>query len=230
MRVLVAIPWRITPDRARACELTVDRYNKVLPDAEVMLFGSEHEEFCLAACRNNGVYYAERAGFDVVVIGDADTLPEQPALIRAIHQAWDPDGGRVRVQLPYTEYRSLRRRGTEQYVNGTPLRECDHLVVPAATSGVYVTSPAAWWACGGQDERFRGWGMEDVAWLVAHRTLLEAEPVRHDGRVYALHHESAAKSGPQYDANVALYQRYLAAAGNADAIRALVDEGRPAYS
>jgi hypothetical protein len=68
--------------------------------------------------------------------------------------------------------------------------------------------------------------MEDVAWLIAHRVLLGAEPARHEGRVYALHHESAAKHGDQYERNVARYHRYLAAAeaGDTDMIRTLTAE------
>jgi hypothetical protein len=68
--------------------------------------------------------------------------------------------------------------------------------------------------------------MEDVAWLVAHRGLLGAEPVRHEGRVYALHHESAVKHGDQYDHNVELHQRYLKAgdSGDVEAVRELVSE------
>jgi hypothetical protein len=218
-RVLVAIPWRPQPHRVYAHDLTVARYRELLPAADVVDVDTEHELFCLAGVRNLGVRLAERGGYDVAVLADADTLPEREPLLAAIEAAQTSG----RVHLPYTEYRSLRADGTAQYWAGTPLEDCNHLTVAAACSGVFVTTPATWWSVGGQDERFRGWGMEDVAFLVAHRTLLGSDPVRHDGRVYALHHESATKHGPQYDANVALYQRYLVAAetGDPDAVWAL---------
>jgi hypothetical protein len=220
MRVLVAIPWRPQAHRVYAHELTVARYHDLLPDADVVDVDTGHEPFCLAGARNEGVRTAERGGYDVVVLADADTLPEREPLVAAIDAARTSG----RVHLPYTEYRSLRADGTAQFQAGMPHEQCNHLVVAAACSGVLVTTPATWWSVGGQDERFRGWGLEDVAFLVAHRALLGAELVRHTGRVYALHHESAAKHGPQYDANVALYQRYLAAAetGDPDAVWALV--------
>lgn len=222
MRVLVGIPWREQSHRVYAHDLTVQRYRDLLPDADVVDVDTDHDPFCLAACRNKAVRMAEAGGYDVAVLADADTLPDRGPLLAAIEQA---RYSRF-VHLPYTEYRSLRRDGTDQALDGVPLNRCAHVTIPFATSGVYVTTPAAWWSIGGQDEHFQGWGLEDFAWLIAHRLLLGAEPVRHEGRVYALHHESAAKHGDQYDRNVARYHRYLAAAeaGDTDMIRTLSAE------
>lgn len=221
-RVLVGIPWREQPHRVYAHDLTVRRYRDLLPDADVVDVDTDHDLFCLAACRNEIVRRAEASAYDVVVLADADTLPERGPLLEAVEQA---RYSRF-VHLPYTEYRSLRRDGTDQALDGVPLERCAHVTIPFATSGVYVTTPASWWASGGQDEHFQGWGLEDFAWLIAHRTLLGADPTRHDGRVYALHHESADKHGDQYDRNVARYQQYLSAAetGDVNTIRALTAE------
>lgn len=222
-RVLVAIPWRPQEHRLVAFDLTLQRYAEILPEPNMLIctVGSLHEPFCLAACRNQAARTAaEQVEADVVVIGDADTLPEREPLLAAIEGA-ATDG---LVHLPYTEYRSLRADGTAQYRAGKPLADCDHLVVEGACSGVYVTTPKTWWAHGGQDERFLGWGGEDAAWYAAHTTLLGVEPVRHEGRVFALHHESAAKDGEQYTANFALVYRYHQAQGNEAAMRALIAE------
>jgi hypothetical protein len=221
-RVLVAVPWRAQPHREYAYDLTTARYRELLPEALIVNVDTRHEPFCLAACRNEGVRISEALGYDLVVLGDADTLPEPAPLLAAIEGALTSGF----VHLPYTEYRSLRADGTAQYQAGTRLEDCNHVVVPYATSGVYVTTPTAWWASGGQDERFQGWGPEDFAWLITHRALLGADPVRHEGRVYALHHEDPAKDGPAYDAAVELYQRYLEAgdSGEPEAVRAIVNE------
>ena len=221
-RVLVGVPWRSQPHRVYAHDLTVQRYRDLLPDAHIVDVDTDHDPFCLAACRNKAVRTAEAGGYDVAVLGDADTLPEREPLLEAVEQA---RYSRF-VHLPYTEYRSLGRDGTDQALDGIPLDHCSHVTIPFATSGVYVTTPATWWACGGQDEHMLGWAPEDVAWLISHRLLIGAEPVRHEGTVYALHHESPPKSGPVYDAAVARYRRYLAAgeAGDVDTIRALTAE------
>jgi hypothetical protein len=219
-RVLVGIPWRSHPHRVYAHDLTVQRYREILPDAEIVDFDTHHDPFCLAGCRNKAVRYAEMRGFDVVVLADADTLPEREPLLSAI-----TDAATSRfVHLPYSEYRSLREAGTRQYDAGRPLEDCDHLTVDGACSGVYVTTPATWWSHGGQDERFLGWGCEDAAWYAAHETLLGPPPVRWTGRVYALHHDSAPKTGDQYTANFALVHRYHQAHDDPDAMRALIAE------
>lgn len=223
-RVLVGIPWRPQPSRRQAHDLTVARYRELLPGADLIEVDTRHKQFCLAACRNEIVRRAETGGYDVVVIGDADTIPEPGPLHEAIQATGDGY-----VHLPYTEYRSLEERGTRQHAAGTPLERCAHTVYGPACSGVYVTTPAAWWACGGQDERLRGWGFEDVCWLVAHKALLGAPPVRHAGRVYALGHLPAAKTGKQYDANKARHDKYIAAAEHGPrAVRALVHTPPPA--
>jgi len=222
MRIVVAIPWRATPDRIRAHIDTTERYIDLLPDADIVNVDAPGEPFSLAAARNAGVQLAEERGADVVVIGDADTLPELRPLNAAVAGAF-ADG---LVHLPFTEYRSLRDLGSVQYRAGIPLDACDHLVVEGACSGVYVTMPATWWAHGGQDERFRGWGGEDAAWWCAHTALLGVEPVRHHGRVYSLTHEPAVKEGVHYTTNFALVHRYHLAQNDSAAMRALVVEQR----
>ncbi len=218
--VLVVIPWRPQPDRVYAHDLTHARYAELLPGAELVDVDTDHDPFCLAGCRNKGVRLAEEAGADVVVLGDADTLPEQAPLLAAIEGA-TRDG---LVHLPYTEYRSLGGRGTKQYRVGVPLADCDHFTIEGACSGILVATPASWWAAGGQDERFLGWGAEDAAFWSAHVALLGADPVRHEGRVYSLTHESAPKEGPHYTANFALCYRYHRAQGDPEAMRALIAE------
>ncbi|TDD97629.1 hypothetical protein [Actinomadura rubrisoli] len=218
-RVLVGIPWRHQPHRVYAHDLTVQRYEELLPDATVLDFDTEHEQFCLAGARNLAVRFGERVRADVIVLADADTLPEREPLLAAIEGAAHSSV----VHLPYTEYRSLRRDGTDQFLVGVPLQECSHLVVDGACSGVYVTTPATWGAHGGQDERFRGWSPEDAAWMAAHTTLL-GDPVRHSGRVYALHHDSPPKTGPDHEAGYALVYRYHQAQGDLAAMRRLIAE------
>jgi hypothetical protein len=165
---------------------------------------------------------AEDGGYDVVVLGDADTLPEQEPLVDAIEAA----AVDYRVHLPYRVYRSLRQDGTAQLAAGRPLEDCNFMLVDGACSGIYVTTPATWWSHGGQDELFRAWGFEDAAWWAAHVTLTGDEPVRHAGAVYALHHESQAKEGDQYTANAARCYRYHQAQGDPAAMWALIAEQR----
>ena len=213
---VVVIPWRPQPSRLAALDAVTDWYAENLPGADIRLVDCHDEVFNLSQARNLGI--AAVADHDeVVVVGDADTIPERGALRAAI------DGAAVsgRVHLPYDEYRWLGASGTAQFKAGTPLQDCDFELVRGACSGVYVTTPRTWGSHGGQDERFRGWGFEDAAWYLAHSTLLGEPPRREPGRVYALHHVAQPREGQQYDANAALMERYREASGDPAAMRDL---------
>lgn len=204
--VAVVIPWREQESRVWAYNVVTQLYRAYLPHAKIISTDTDDDLFNLAACRNKGVLLAQEAGADVVVIADADTIPEKDALEAAIAMAIAEPG----VVTPYTQYRSLMERGTNEFKTGTRLQDCSHLRIAGACSGVYVTTPATWWSHGGQDERFRGWGAEDSSWESAHKVLL-GKPRTVQGRVYSLHHESQVKEGEQFNYNFALCYAYLGA-------------------
>jgi hypothetical protein len=216
VKAAVVIPWREQPSRIWARNQVANWYQENLPEATIHYTDTADEYFNLAGARNLGV--RNNADADVVILNDADTIPEIEPLRSAIEAAATDSA----VHLPYTQYRSLRYEGTMQYANGYPLRKCNHLLVDGACSGVYVTSPETWFLHGGQDEKFRGWGFEDAAWIIAHTTLLDTEPTRHRGNVYTFHHDSAVKEGEQYEANAARCYRYQIAAGDVEKIKELV--------
>ena len=163
-----------------AFERVTDWYTRMLPELRLSTIDSPDPVFNLALCRNLAVASLDDPD-DVVVLGDADTLPEPDALRAAV------DGARTSdlVQLPYTAYHWLGPAGSAQFAAGVPLEDCDFDLIKGACSGVYVTTRRAWERHGGQDPRFRGWGYEDAAWNLAHTTMLGAPPQRHPGRVSA---------------------------------------------
>jgi hypothetical protein len=205
IKVAIVIPWRAQPDRRYAFDVVKQWYKNNLPDAKIILADDGKRHFCLSGCRNIGVKNAEESGADIVVINDADTLPEINPLLESIDAAFKDNY----VHLPYTKYCSLRSQGTREFRNGKSLNQCDAFIVDGACSGVYVTSPKTWWSHYGQDERFRGWGFEDAAWYTAHKIILGKDPVRHEGSVYSMHHKSATKKGPLYEANAQLCATYF---------------------
>jgi len=213
----VIIPWRPQASRVSAFDAVVDWYRSSIPGVDIVTVDSDEEIFNLSRCRNLGVALIEERE-RVVVINDADTIPQLAALTEAVAAAATSG----LVHLPYTDYHWLGAAGTAQYSDGMPLEDCDYELVRGACSGVYVTTPDSWFSHGGQDERFRGWGFEDAAWHLAHEALLGEPPRRHPGSVFALHHEPQLREGPQYDANANLMELYRSAASNPDAMRSLV--------
>ncbi|MFC9035319.1 galactosyltransferase-related protein [Streptomyces arboris] len=176
---------------------------------------TDDEPFNIAASRNAGIIRAERNKSDVAIIADACVLAERDPTLAAIASAFDG-----LVHLPYDRHRQLSANGTKQYSTGTALRDCHYSAESANTGGVYVATPSAWRACGGQDEEFKGWGGEDNALYIAHATLLGKTPVRHPGYIYCLHHSRT--SNPNYGNNLARLALYQKAAGDSAAIRKLV--------
>jgi hypothetical protein len=221
INIVVAIIWRPTEDRKPAFNYVKNWYQKNLPEATIIEVDSGSEIFSRSGSRNSAVREARKLNADVVIVNDADTFPEIDALQEAIFDCLNDN----LVHLPYTEYRSLQASGSEQLLNGALPGTCDHSVVYFACSGIYVLKPEVWWKHYGQDERFASWGYEDSAWLVAHKTLLGSEPIRHEGRAFAITHNTDEQQNDFIEANAALCYKYLKNDGNMSGMRKLAMQG-----
>ena len=222
LKVTVCVPFRGGAlDREIHADYVSERLREMLPDARHLVVDVEGE-FSRARVRNEAV---RRAGSGVVVLCDADTLPEEQALRDAIDGA-ARDG---RLHLPYTRYRALSPEGTlAVYARGV-----DPMDAPVEDEsrrpigGVWVISVDAWWAVGGMDEEFKGWGFEDDSFFVAANVLL-GDTVRHEGAITHLHHKSAANlRSPSYRTNRARHQQYVRARRNPEAMRRLTGAPDP---
>jgi hypothetical protein len=222
VNVAVVVPWRNTdPHRVRAYEHVTGHLQTLLPDAIHLpaVDDRSHETFSRAASRNLGVFFAEQAGADVVVLCDADTIPERAPLLAAIEQA-RKDG---RLHMPFDRFRGLTQHGTDDYIAGRPAAGCEaELDWRGSVGGVFVIRPDAWWTAGGMDERFQAWGGEDLAFHRAANTLLGPTQT-HAGTIIHLWHPPSQRDGtPENDAVWALAERYAASEGDPDAMRALI--------
>lgn len=221
MTVAVVIPWRPgTPERIAHHDHVRAHLTALLPDALHLDVDSGHAPFSRAGSRNEGVRQAQAAGAEIVVLCDADTLPEPEPLHAAIAAAHDGV-----LHLPYTWYRGLSQDGTRAYLAGTPADDCTtDWAHEWATGGVLVITPQAWWQAGGMDEGFTGWGFEDTAFRTAADALL-GPTVKHHGTINHLWHPLESGLGsPLHVAGGQRMQRYVDATGNPDAIRALIAE------
>lgn len=221
MRVACVIPWRGgDAHRERHHETVRAHLTSLLPDAVHIDADSGHEPFSRAGSRNRGVQLAQDVGADVVILCDADTLVSAGPLYAALESAHDN-----RLHLPFTKFLGVSEAGLAAYEAGTPIERCEMAMdMDNATGSVLVITPHAWWRAGGMDERYRGWGMEDVAFRYAAETLL-GETVRHEGTVYHLWHPITwSPHTPEYQANAALLDRYGKVLGDPDGMRALIAE------
>lgn len=218
MNVTVAIPFRGGElDREIHKEYVQKALSAMLPGVAVYTVDSPGPVFSRAAARNLAVREAPEG---VVVLCDADTLPEKHALEAAIKGA---DEDRV-LHLPYRLYRALTVPGTlSVYARGIePIHAATELTSSQPIGGIWVIHTQAWANAGGMDERFQGWGFEDNAFWTASETL-NGPTVRHHGSITHLAHTSAANNrSPEYLRNKRLYQSYLKVRGKPALMRKLV--------
>lgn len=185
MRVSVVFPLRLTEDRKEAWDVTREILPSLYPFDEILTADSGHEDFNRPASRNIGVLAAQESGADVVVVCDADSVPEAEPLGEAIlgafadglmhfpfHEAWYVDWkGMARV----------RQRLTSDQISSRIWDKCP------SEGGVWICKPETWWQAGGQDPSLAHWGCDDRAFLSASRTLV-GPPQKHTGILYCLPH------------------------------------------
>src|SRR5690606_20432494 len=129
------------------------------------------------------------------------------------------------LHLPYTTFTGLTREQTVRILlQGAPLNvggEPD-LVSTNSVGGCMVIDCDAYWAAGGQDEGFVGWGGEDVAFWAACEALL-GETVRHAGVLYGLWHPSDMRPKTvRYRKMIERQNRYRALRRKPEEMRKLV--------
>jgi predicted glycosyltransferase involved in capsule biosynthesis len=132
------------------------------------------------------------------------------------------------LHFPHTHKTALSEAGTQAFYDGVPLHKCeaeddaDHTF-----SSVVIVPRDLYEEVGGYDERFVGWGWEDLAFFWACATMAGYDRV--GGAVYHLWHpQSRADTyeSPHYRANEELGHRYMEAKWNQTKMRSLLTEDR----
>jgi hypothetical protein len=218
MKIGVVIPWREQPSRIPAFEAVVKWYKENLPEATIYYADRKGPVWSMSGSRNDGIREAEADGCHIVIVNDADTIPQLQALRAAIRGAASDD----LIHNPYTEYRALTEESTYQYLEGLRnISQCQGQFVRGACSGVNVFKPSTWWSIGGNDEKFSGWGYEDTAMKRAHSIIKKEPYICHEGMVYSLSHKEQPREGKHFETNKRIYELYQRTS-NAEAMLKLV--------
>jgi hypothetical protein len=206
MAIDVCIPWRSQPERLPAFKRVKawyeDRgYNVITADSR------KHETFNVAASRNLAV---SKATSDVVVVADADTIPDETALSLAVQNP-------VGVVYPFDRYRYLTEASValpeSQWVVDREYRQ--------SVGGMVVATRTTYWALGGQDERFARWGYEDNAFHLAASTLSTVSRI--PGVVHAFGHDADRDLSAENPGR-SRCQLYRFAEGKPDVMRELIPQ------
>lgn len=205
MKIGIVIPWREQPSRIPPFKALVKWYEENLPDAKIYLPNHPGPVWLPSHTRNDGVRMAEQDGCDLIIMNDADTIPQIEPLLETIEAAYKDD----KIHISYTDYRMLGSNGTRQYLsNGIALERCFHRSYREACSGINVFTPDTWWKLGGNDEKFRQWGYEDTALQYVHRIVTGSDFVKHKGVAFSLGHDLQPR-GATLQKNKSLYEHYL---------------------
>lgn len=188
MKIVLVIPWKPTPSREKPLKAVLDWYKTNLPDIDIIFANASDDMWLPSASRNIGVKKAQEAHADVVIMNDADTIPEISSLLETINAAYNDE----LIHLPYMDAKYLDEESSEQYYNNQKLIEdCKHTLFPYPQSdgGLWVFKPQSWWDIGGMDEHFKQWGYEDRALHFAHIIIKKNGFIRHPGTIYSFNHQ-----------------------------------------
>ncbi len=228
MTTSVIVPWRpdAAGERQPLWDWCRDRWEAEKLVDEIIECDSEQHPFTRGTSINLGV---EQAKGDVIVIADADSFVGD---VRAAI-------GMVQMGVPWVVNYGMHRyfrvdpATTEDYLSGSLSTRLDPFQylerVAVAYSGCVVMLRSSFERAGGFDERFRGWGEEDVAFMEAMRVFVGdfARSNTFCVQLYHTHIEADRYQHPLYPANRDLGNRYAAARGDRESMLALIGEWNP---
>lgn len=221
----VVIPFEPNRDPARLAGLgCVERW--YAGQGFPLVIGSGGQPWSKGVAVDDGFARVETEG---VIVADADCLVScfdlgRATLVVAAGAPW---------AQPHSMVYRLHRKATGRVLAGhvvpdgmAPARVlCERPPHPApAGGGIVVLSRDAYRTVGGIDDRFVGWGGEDISFARALDTLV-GPGVRFDGALWHLWHRPQVRlrGNRACPANEELAGRYLAAVGDPVAMREVID-------
>lgn len=220
----ICVPWRSDyGQRERVWRACAARWAAMFPVGTLYLGTSHGQPFNRSAARNAAVeeLTLDVPDWEVAVLADADvTVADAGQVLGAVEGALKTG----RLVFAHSWQATLSAEATERVLAGEdptaiPRDEADW--EQNTLSGVLAIPRQLWDALGGYDERFVGWGGEEVS-LVAAARVLAGHTERVPGHVYHLHHDrprEEREGQPHYARNMALYARYQAATKSTTAMR-----------
>ena len=185
----VIIPWSPYSSlrRVKILNWILSRYECQMPEVEVVMgkHCADGAFFNRSLARNNGV---NRSSRDILLIADGDTIPERETIEMAIDKLTEAPW-----VIPYADdqYYNINIESSDKILAGNPCVSIgsfgwDHKLMSWA--GLLLIKTDDFHKIGGYDERFVGWGWEDLAFRVTADNVL-GKYHRSPGRALHLWHE-----------------------------------------
>lgn len=230
LKVGIVIPWRPEPSRVVAFNFVVSFYRNYFPDMKLYISDCKSEPWIAAEARNLGTEAAIADNCDVIVAADADHIVRKKAFKKAILMSH-------KLQIatqPFYRHFKLNESLTNKLMKNTISRK--EIRKKAEYSdrvpgGVLIYTPDVFETLNGFDERFDGYGGEDVGFNVAHKTIYGVELLRIDSEGLSLWHESSKYRTSEmllsYEKNERELQKfYYPAEGNIEMMKEVISRNR----
>lgn len=219
MDVRFLVPWRSDDEyRDKLWDYCRARWERDFPGIPIVMGESPPGPFNRSAAIND----AAEGEWDIAVVLDADVMCKAEQVHEAITAAW----GMGHLTFAFDEYRGLTPHMTAKVLSDEPVRNQwspqPQWQAPEVwnkgvrfrstihESSVVVVPRELWDELDGFDERFVGWGQEDVAFAQAAR-VIGGETHRIPGPVWHLWHARSTDRNehlPTYRRNQELGDRY----------------------
>lgn len=221
-----------------------------LPGAEIVMGHDDTIPFCKTAAVNDA---ADRAHGDVLVILDADAYVEPAVILNAAREIRQARKAGERLwYIPYRMFWRMTDKASRLVLESDPLNPLRFdgqppiemvegintgIDMPEYAKGhwfgalIQIMPREAFYAAGTMDERFRGWGGEDISFMHAVDTLWSKHKTTRNGVIHLWHpqrgatvHERMWAEQTEPGINSYLAWRYHKATGDARKMRELVYE------
>jgi hypothetical protein len=214
--ISVMMPYRPTPSR-KPLQIAVTKWWESNFNITPIRLDSAHKIFNLAAVRNKCV---DESPTEIVIVTDADIICEPKAIVEAVESVATTGN----TCVPYNKHHVLTNKGTKNYLKGQDIGAQPHIAFESTDGGIVVTTKSMWQRHNGQDERFVGWGGEDICWALAYETLI-GTLIRLDAIAWTMHHQPAPRNIDAENKNK-LRTRYVEAQGDLAKMSQLIKGNR----
>lgn len=214
MKVILGFHFRDDGHRGLIFDIVRERVRQLFRFDDIFVYDSGHDPYSRSASRNLVIKRALEVSADVVVVCDADSIPEEQPLKEAINGAFQSS----LFHVPFTTVRVLSPARLGRLPERLEYVRPIYSYGPSF-GGCYVTRPQLWVDVGGMDERIVGWGYEDEIFLVA-TTTFSGQHVSHTGNLYTFNHSRGSYLSA-LSSNGALRDSYNENIGNKEKIRVL---------
>jgi predicted glycosyltransferase involved in capsule biosynthesis len=243
-KISILIPFRTdNPERKKVFRWVLKYWKHQIPDAEIIIGKSRSKVFCKTEALNRA---AVRSRGQVLVILDADAYMYGSIVEKCANKILEDSNDRLWF-IPYRKLYRLNKKITDQIIQSDPRNP---LRLPSPPPKKYLDDNGdkagyghrygamimifpreALKILGGFDERFKGWGGEDVALLRALDTLYGKHKTTNNDILHLWHPKLGKtyktriwKGQKSSNANNNLAMAYHKATGHPSQMRKIVDD------